>query len=145
MSALPPTTDIRRCRWDVRKVPKADTSSLWRTGLTNACSLQRRAQSPYFFRLATITFATRGRLGLPAMTCGRRPAPRLAAHALGQRTSTSSASEMVRSRRAPNQKGPSAHGQGSWNHLSGTIQISGRGLKASAAFALRFDAPLSCV
>ena len=24
MSALPPIADIRRCRWDVRKVPKAD-------------------------------------------------------------------------------------------------------------------------
>jgi hypothetical protein len=24
MSALPPTSDIRQCRWNVRKVPEAD-------------------------------------------------------------------------------------------------------------------------
>ena len=28
MSALPPISDIRRCRWDVRKVPLADIDAL---------------------------------------------------------------------------------------------------------------------
>jgi len=35
MSALPPTTNIRRCRRDVRKVPVADISTLsWPTLFT---------------------------------------------------------------------------------------------------------------
>src|SRR6478752_9188281 len=37
MSALPPTADIRQCRWDVRKVPEADIDS--------HCSLRRTDSS----------------------------------------------------------------------------------------------------
>ena len=36
MSALPPIADIRRCRWDVRKVPKTDIQPIVEHGAVNA-------------------------------------------------------------------------------------------------------------